>query len=684
MISTINPRLTMQWKTTAFLAISFLMLQLSSFAQTSKAARLKQQLREARHDTTQLRVLRDLSRVYSAIDPQQKYEYAVRYKELAEKLRIDSVVADAYLDIGISYGIRSQVDSALFYFNKGYKTAQKANYLQGMGRSLANSGFAYDRLDDKQAAIKHYMESLKYFKKVNFVAGINQMYINIGSIYSDLHQHKQAESYFNLALQSYKKLNDEKGVAHAIYTLGNINREKGDLKKAEALYAESLNIRTKLGDLNGIALASLGLGRVQTDQKRYDEAIKNLNVALEKTDALQDVYVGCAVRASMAHAYLGKGDLTKAEQFATVSLQNARSIKSKTAMIEALEELVTIKKAQNDIPAAFAYQSELMQVQEDMAAEKMVKDVTLTEIERIRAENTDLNREFSIASKKNTGYLSTIIVTSAMLILSLVIIVLLYRRNKERTEVNKLLLEQKEEIARANQELARLNQVKNKFFSIVSHDLRAPLANLSMLIGLYREGDLEEDELRDLVTRLEDTIYTTSGFLDNLLAWSKNQLEGIVVRPDAVPLHDLVESNRQLFMPQLKTKDMHINNDLDESDQAYADPNMINVVIRNIISNGIKYCRPGDSITCTAEKQSDKIVLTIADDGPGMSEKALANLFSLEHTMSMGNSHETGHRIGLVLCREMLEQNQGSIEVRSKEGFGSSFIISLPRFNGQV
>jgi signal transduction histidine kinase len=279
------------------------------------------------------------------------------------------------------------------------------------------------------------------------------------------------------------------------------------------------------------------------------------------------------------------------------------------------------------------------------------------------------------------------------------LLALYYKRNLEKKANNVLLQEQKQEIAEVNEKLAamneelmtqmdiisaqnieleKLNKVKNKFFSIVSHDLRSPLINLKSLFALYREGNLTEKELNELLARLEDTIYTTASFLDNLLEWSKSQLEGMLVKPSIVTLQHIVDDNIKLMEAQIKLKLLKVENKAGADITVFADPNMINTVIRNLLSNAIKFCNVGDSVIFDAKLEDGRVICSISDSGPGISDNNKKNLFNLAHTISTGTAGEKGYHIGLILCKDMILQNNGSIAVESKLGKGTTFYITLP------
>ncbi|RZK81995.1 MAG: HAMP domain-containing histidine kinase [Pedobacter sp.] len=286
-----------------------------------------------------------------------------------------------------------------------------------------------------------------------------------------------------------------------------------------------------------------------------------------------------------------------------------------------------------------------------------------------------------------------------LLIFVVVLLILYYRRNLEKKIINVLLQNRTKEIAEANEELGslndeltaqmdlvslqnteleKLNAVKNKFFSIVSHDLRSPLNTLKMLFELYRKGDLTEDEFSGVLIKLEDTIYTTATFLDNLLEWSKSQLEGMVVKPSIVSVDQVINDNIKLMESQIRLKELNVTSSINSEALVFADPDMLNVVIRNLLSNAIKFCNPKDTVTFKSDKVDDKLIVSVIDSGPGMSEHNVENLFNLSHTVSTGTSGEKGYHLGLILCKDMITQNKGNIVLESTLGKGTAFHITLP------
>jgi signal transduction histidine kinase len=676
------------------------------FAQTTKVTQLQQELKKPQADTTRLRLLQQLTEAYSSVDPKKKFYYANVYKQLAEKLHDEHAVADAYINMGISYGIQSKLDSALYYFFLAHDKAVKSNYPLGIARSLADLGFAYDRLDNKQESIKYYFQALPIYKKINYERGVNQCYINIGSIYHDLGKYRLAISYYEQCLKSYIKEKDVVGIAYANYTLGNCYQELYEDDKALGYLAKSLVTRDSIGDLNGSGLVRRAMGIAYMHQKKYDLAIQNLEIALKNMRTLNDKYQEAAVVNSLADVYLKMQKYGMAEDYALQGLRIAKEIKSKIVASTSLDRLVSVYKNTNQINKAFEYQSRFLAVKDSIAAEKAIKDITLTEFDRIRSENAALAKNNEDISTKNTGYLTrlnnygnVVIIIMGVLLTVVLLVFVLHRRNLKKQAVNKLLIKQKDEIASMNEnlqtlnkevstqmeisqgqniELEKINDIKNRFFSIISHDLRGPMGTLLSLFNVYRNGDIGEDDMRMLLLKLEDNIVTTSAFLDNLLEWSKSQFEGVVINPTNFSVNECIAENIKLHKTKTALKDIRVIFKPARKVSANADQNMINLVIRNLLSNSLKFCRPGDSITFDIQEISDRVVIFIKDTGPGISEANKHRIFSLEHAMSSGTQGEKGNFLGLILCRDMVVQNNGEIGFESEPGQGATFWISIP------
>ncbi|MDF1517842.1 MAG: HAMP domain-containing sensor histidine kinase, partial [Lutibacter sp.] len=235
-----------------------------------------------------------------------------------------------------------------------------------------------------------------------------------------------------------------------------------------------------------------------------------------------------------------------------------------------------------------------------------------------------------------------------------------------------------------NLKLTELNKSKDKFFSIIAHDLRGPFGGLHQ-IGelLWLNKNKISDEKREKLTKvLYQNSKNTFNLLDNLLKWASANAGLISYEPSKLNLHKIVLNNLRLFNSQVKLKNLTLYCNFERELLVYADFDMIDTVIRNIISNAIKFTPNGGKIEIILDKIDEinnTCTIAIVDNGIGIAKDSLLNVFEIDATIStLGTNKETGTGLGLKLCKEFLTINKGTIWIESIENIGTSVFISLP------
>lgn len=229
------------------------------------------------------------------------------------------------------------------------------------------------------------------------------------------------------------------------------------------------------------------------------------------------------------------------------------------------------------------------------------------------------------------------------------------------------------------QELAKLNQLKDRIFSIIAHDLRGPLVNLSEVLKMISNGQITAEEFEGLApTMSKDIIYTTD-LLENILHWSRSQLEGFGIKKEYFNLRNLIINEINYHLPAATLKKIRIVHDVFPGEMVYADMLMIQIVIRNIINNAIKFCNADSEIHITAAYQkAGAMLVCIQDNGVGIPSHILGKLFKDENITTRGTSNEKGTGLGLMVCKDFINRNHGEITVSSTEGKGAKFCFTLP------
>jgi two-component system sensor histidine kinase/response regulator len=268
-----------------------------------------------------------------------------------------------------------------------------------------------------------------------------------------------------------------------------------------------------------------------------------------------------------------------------------------------------------------------------------------------------------------------------VVILSLFFSLKYIRRNYEiekKSALNRAL-----DIELKNIQLELLNGEKNKLFSIVAHDLRSPLASIQSYLELLTAYPLKEEEKKEIELKLLSLTKNTSNMMANLLSWSKSQLEG--VRVNIQPL-DLLKTLRDMLKVETSIaheKNISLTYHINENIYIEADANMLLLVVRNLISNAIKFTPSGGNIQVMAAVEND-CKISIVDSGTGINENDQKYVFSLKAKSTFGTNNEKGVGLGLILCKEFTELQNGSVSFVSTPGKGTSFIVSIPLFNKHI
>lgn len=241
-----------------------------------------------------------------------------------------------------------------------------------------------------------------------------------------------------------------------------------------------------------------------------------------------------------------------------------------------------------------------------------------------------------------------------------------------------------DEIKKIADELRQLNNTKDKFFSIIAHDLRNPFITIlgftDLLLTDYKE--LDESEIIFYLEEMKKSAEISHNLLQNLLQWSRSQTGRIEFNPAKILLKNLVNVNLELLQPTAANKEIQIKSEVGEDIFVHADEDMLNTIIRNLITNAIKFTPKGGTITVAAKEVGKYAEISVEDTGVGMNETTMANLFRLDTTHStLGTNQEAGTGLGLILCKEFVEKHDGKIWVESKLGVGSKFIFYLPLAN---
>lgn len=234
-------------------------------------------------------------------------------------------------------------------------------------------------------------------------------------------------------------------------------------------------------------------------------------------------------------------------------------------------------------------------------------------------------------------------------------------------------------LRKSEQRLIELNATKDKLFSIIGHDLRGPIGNIRDALEMIMQGVIVTDMIEEFIESMSKEAKQTYNLLENLLYWARTQQNEIEQNPENLFLNEITTNMFELLGSMADAKSIELINDTDLHHTAYADKNMIETVLRNLISNAIKFTPEFGKISVTSEMENDIINISVVDTGVGISQDDKEKLFSKSlYYTTYGTNNEKGSGLGLMLCKEFVERNKGKIRVESKIGEGSTFIVTLP------
>ncbi|PKG44275.1 tetratricopeptide repeat-containing sensor histidine kinase [Psychroflexus sp. MES1-P1E] len=651
----------------------------------------------------------------------EKFRLSITYYQKANN---QQGVIENLINSGNVYQGLGDFDQALEAFAKAKKFNIKLNNLDSRARIFSGEGLMAEKKGDFDEAIQKLTESLSLFKQLKNEKLICGMYNNLANISRKQGKYLESITYFENALTSAEKMNNPRLQGIILNNLANTYLNINDDDKAASLYKRAVSI---IKDIDKITYASLliNLSLIQTKQKKYEVALKSLdsslnifrelgsksyivnnlfNIAhnhfklnnLPKAKAfyvesrsiaeeLEDQYSSLFIYNGLGEVYLKENKLDSAYYFASKAFTISKEIKALPEESTAAKLLYNISKSDGKAQDALEYLEVHDKLKDSLFNDEKSKALGILEAElgfkslKEQLELEKLNQQLENEVKVNQR--ETLILVLAFAFLALIIVVvLLLKIKKNKTKANDLLSQKNNEIELKNLKLKESNLQKNKLFSIISHDLRSPVNSLSQIFDMYAAQQISDEEFKDWLPEINKNISSTRLLIDNLLNWASETLNKAQVEKSTFLLKPEVNSLYDLFYSPLKDKNIQFENNITEDFKIYIDINTLKLVVRNLISNAIKFCNAEDKISISATHFEKYDRICVQDTGVGMTSEVAKHLFSNSSiTSSLGTKKEKGKGVGTVLCKTFIEENGGSIWVDfSEEGKGTRICFEVP------
>lgn len=498
---------------------------------------------------------------------------------------------------------------------------------------------------------------------------LSYIYNGLGNIYKYLDDGVNAEEFFRKSLAIDKGMDNYLGMAKNYSTIGNIYEHRGQADSAEVLYNLALKYDELADSDYGVGICHNRLGQLMMKQDRFDKALEHYGLAYDFLKKAGDRWNLIKTAMSMAWIYIEQGRWSRAERL----LDEAERLLDGRLSYGHLEEIYYCRgelyRRQGKYRLATEAMAQCLVCRDSMALHRgSSQEVARLMVEYERKLNEKamdlVNSENKrIKTTRNIVIIGASVVTG-MLVVVAVLLSLYSRLQRKR-----------------NEELHEINNIKTKFFSIVSHDLKNPVIAQRKTLKMIKENydNIPSDLLKEQCEELYYSSDALSSLLENLLTWSR--LESGRMKPEPI-VFDLADGVRDVVLHlshQAADKGVAIVNKVEDTLLAYADFNMVTTVLRNILSNAIKYTRSGSEVEIYASREGDMAKVSIKDHGVGMPEEVMDSLRTQTQIKSSVGTHgESGTGLGLVTSCEMVLLCGGSMEISSASGEGTTVDIKLP------
>ncbi|MEZ4722488.1 MAG: tetratricopeptide repeat protein [Flavobacteriales bacterium] len=510
-----------------------------------------------------------------------QYRDALRMFDLS-KLSYESArdtvgIAGVYNNMGLTYAKLGHLEKSIECYQQSVRLNESMGNELAAADGLNNIGTRYLDMNEPMSSIPYFRKAMMFRRdhgdKVMLAGSVN----NMGVAYRSMNVPDSALAYFEKAIELYGDLDLPLRLVNAVNNVGIVYIDLGDFKKAQNYFDRAYDLAARGGDEVMISLILGNYAALANNRGQYEESIEYVERALPIIKKLNLYNQEIDVYETLIEVYSKTGDYKKALDYYRLrgELRDSLTSNENKSIVSRLEA---------------EFQAEQRQAQIDRQRIELLKTEGEAKLQRIRFQ-----------------------ALAVIFVLVLITLVLVYRaywvkttKNKELREMNEQILQQNEQIEEQAQKLSKINQGKDRLFSVVAHDLREPFASLQSVLESAESDEFSAEDASEVLKLLSANFAHTHGFLENLLVWSKSQLEGVSMKKERIQILALTRETIQLLDPFLIEKQLAIHVDIDEALSATVDQNMIHLVIRNLLSNAMKFSHRGSSINVKAKQDGVK------------------------------------------------------------------------------
>jgi signal transduction histidine kinase len=586
------------------------------------------------------------------------------------------------------YGVNA--DSSFYYGRKALRYADSTGYSRGKAESWRMIGNTYEMTGNYMEMLAAYRQSRLIADSIGSTALVARVNVNIALFYKQMGDYDEALKQIGRDSAVYEATGDSTQLAYIYAHLSDVNFHRQRYDTALEYVHKAIRVALAMKDSLAFASFNNDLGKILAAKGLYKSSLAAHQGSLKYYLHTDDKLGQTESFYHLACTYLLLKDLPSAQRYAFQGLTLARQLHRKKDIKDLSQVLADVYQVKGDYRTALQYFRLYKSYSDSLYSEQIRKQSFSLETRYEYERKADSMRQAAVKQEivqKHVDWNHTLQISIAIIfILFLLVVAILLQRsraasrksNKELSCKNMEIEQQKEAMEHQAVQLLLNNQQKDKLFSIIAHDLRGPLNSLKGLLDFLKENRLSDGEIRSMIDELRRNVDYSSELVGNLLFWASSQLNGIAVAPVCLTLRKLVDDILPLYIKQAGEKNILLKNDIDEGLTAYADKDMIQVILRNLVSNAIKFCQAGDTISISGRRMKDCVEVCVADTGIGIKEEILGKIRRKESITTYGTAREKGTGLGMLLCREFTEVNGGKFRIDSEWGRGSWFYFTIP------
>lgn len=588
---------------------------------------------------------------------------------------------------------------SLEYALETYKSSTVQNYKKGLGFAIHNMGTAKLLLGSYDKGLEDLIAASIIREKIDDFDGLVSTYNNIGYIFSEMGNDGKALEFYENALDIQRKIGKTKDVGIILNNIGYVHYRHQNFEQALSFFYQALEVNKTDNDERGVAASKSNIGSIYRDIGEFRKGLNHHFEALEIVQKHNDKLGIIGILRQISEDYIRLNKLDSALIYAQKSFELARDTELKGEEKNAIEVMTKIYEQTGNYVQLIKYYKILNTLKDSIykiEKENVLNRVqVLHELEQQTKENEFLVKEQQINSQKIRMHYYMLGLAGVLIAFAIGFAAFIVFATKKVKHTNKTLIQKNQEIYSQkeiilskvkaldgkNDELKSINQIKDKLISVIAHDLKNPfntIAGYSEVI-ISQFNSYSQSELLSFLRIIHDSAIKGNMLLDNLLQWSRLQTKTLQFAPEDHNLYKLIVD--ELFFVQHITneKGITIGLNIDKNLSVFADANMLKTVIRNLVSNSIKFTHRKGSINISAQSSANTVLIEVNDTGAGIKKEVVDKLFTGQSGVStLGVSGEKGTGLGLMICKDFISIHKGKIWVKSQVGMGTSVYVELP------